>query len=126
MKLKSLSILTAFALILALPMMVQAQDPNDPKEPESELEQDVEQTADEVEEDVEQTAAEVEEDVEAAGDEVEQEAEEAEDDLSAEDDEFAADDDRELPQTASPLALIALLGGTAAGSAFGVRALRRR
>lgn len=37
----------------------------------------------------------------------------------------AADEER-MPKTASPLALLALLGGAGVGSAFGLRRLRRR
>lgn len=40
--------------------------------------------------------------------------------------EAAYDSDEELPKTASPLALIALLGAGSAGSALGLRFMRRR
>jgi len=35
-------------------------------------------------------------------------------------------DEERMPKTASPLALLALLGGAGVGSAFGLRRLRRR
>lgn len=41
-------------------------------------------------------------------------------------DEATMEDDEELPRTASPLALLALVGAAGAGSALSLRSLRRR
>jgi len=114
-KFKTLTILTALLLLISTPIFAQTAD--DPMDPDATTQQEetVETEANA------QLQADADEGVEASAEasvNVEDEA-----DLEAEtDDDF---DDDELPQTASPLALLALLGSAGAGTAFGLRRLRK-
>lgn len=129
MKNTILSILTALLLVLSAPLLAQSEEP--PLEPQA---QETEETAEPVVTEEAQATAESDamySDQEEATGEFEAEAT-----ATAEvqtDDEFDADiaadseyDEEGLPRTASPLALLALLGVTAAGSALGLRSARRR
>ena len=109
-KLKTLTILTALLLLVSTPIFAQtADDPMDADE--TTQEETVAGSADA------QLQADSDEGVEAN----------AEASVSVDDDADLENDfenDGELPQTASPLALLALLGTAGAGTAFGLRRLR--
>jgi hypothetical protein len=115
MKSKLLMVLAAFALLLSAPLAAQV-----PEDTAQELQ---DERTDDVDVDAE---------IEADGDlDVEGELD-GDADTSADDDaliqdeaEFDADDDRELPATASPLPLLALLGAGSLVSALGLRIRRK-
>lgn len=126
MKTTLLSILAAFLLVFSAPLLAQSeepyQEPQDPQEtstPEAEASAEASVTVTE-EVEAETHAAETEEfhgaDVSA----------EASVDAEFDSETDIAADDEALPRTASPLALLALMGLTAAGSALGLRSARRR
>jgi hypothetical protein len=117
MKIKSLSILTIGALLLCAPLLAQTEEPDPygdppPYEEEAQESQDV-------------------------GTDVQDEESMATEDesLANEDESLAGEDeglfdndetDEELPRTAGPLPLLALLGLGALSSALGLRTFRRR
>jgi len=131
MKLKTLSILTAIALALTLPLVAQAQDSTQSAPDQTQQMQDqtaVDQsnlTADQ-QEDQSGVDADLNADVQDDQASVEAgiSAQDMDQDSQAAVDEDSTDESRELPQTASPLALIALLGTASVGTAAGLRALR--
>lgn len=103
MRAKLITILTALALVLSAPLMAQTYQEEEPLNEQERLETE--------------TAVEGDVDVDA----------DADLDGDLDDDEFGDEDfDDELPRTASPLALLALLGVGGAGSALGLRLARRK
>lgn len=120
MKTMILPILAAFLLVLSAPLLAQ-EEPLPESQPQEPAAAPVDEGAtdpvgvtDEGQPEVEPGA---ESDEMYAGDEA------AEEDLA---EDTATEQEEALPQTASPLALLALLGLTAAGSALGLRSARRR
>lgn len=112
MKHKTLAISAALLLLLALPLAAQQPDETDPTQGEV----------------VTENSAQVNVDAEAQiGEEGDDFQTEGDFDADAElDADASLDDDTELPQTASPLALLALLGLGSATAAAGVRTARRK
>jgi hypothetical protein len=106
MKTKTLAILAALTFLLALPLA--AQTPQQPVD-DPDVQVNVQAQDDEAELSINEDDGDI--DVDA--------------DLDADNDN-EYDDDRELPRTAGPFALLALLGLGGAGSALGVRFARRK
>lgn len=132
LNLKALTILSALLLFLSLPALAQMSDEpmQDQSNPAVQTEQQTDtQQADS--QDGEQAGVETSASAELQADDdqgVSADAEasaevNASDDTSAED--TGSESEENLPQTASPLALLALLGSAGAGSAFGLRRLRK-
>ena len=117
MKKSALAILASLAL-LAFPLA--AQVPEEEPTPLEDTAQEIEQEAEEVGQEIEQEAEEVGNEIEEAADEVEQEIDEA---VAPDTD---SELDEELPQTASPLVALILMGLAGASSALGVRSARRK
>lgn len=121
--LKILTILTALMLLIAAPMI--AQTPEDPMEQDELVETNAQFQADDDEGVEARAEVSIDDEPELNDNELEQETDvdvEANAELETNDD-FENDD--ELPQTASPLALLALLGSAGAGTALGLRRLRK-
>jgi len=130
MKHKTLTILTALALLLSAPLFAQTPDAQDPaQDPAMEQEQDsVEATVDTEEGEANLTATDAESDTQVQAnidteDDVDVDAEANFDDDAEFDDET---DDDSLPRTAGALPLLLLAGGAAGGSALSLRLLRRK
>lgn len=117
MKHKTLTILTALALLLSAPLFAQTPDTYDPaQDPALEQEQDsVEATVDTEDGQASLTAQDADSDTEV-------QANIDRDDDAAFDDET----DDSLPRTAGALPLLLLAGGAAGGSALSLRLLRRK
>lgn len=120
---KILTILTALMLLISAPII--AQTPEDPMEQDELVETDAQFQADDDEGVEARAEVSVDDQPEMNDNELEQETDvdvEADAELETNDD-FENDD--ELPQTATPLALLALLGSAGAGTALGLRRLRK-
>ena len=105
MRNRILILLAGFSLILAAPLLAQSVD-----EPQPQVEPQVEHRA-ELQADAEDGTASASVEAEASAG------------ISTDD---SIDEDRELPQTAGFLPLLALLGLGSLASAFGLRAVRRK
>jgi hypothetical protein len=110
MKTTILTFLAAFLLVVSGPILAQSEEPA--------VEPEAQETPETTTEEASEPAAVTEEE------QAEAQSDEATEEYPA--DETDADLDETLPDTAGPLALFALLGLTAAGSALGLRSVRRR
>lgn len=120
--LKTLSLITALGLLLVVPAL--AQLPEEEQQPAET--QPVEQTAPAETQPVEETAPAESESYQASAEAPAQETSEATAEETEPAESESASLDEGMPQTASPLALIALLGAAGIGSASGLRYLRRK
>lgn len=115
MRYKTFTVLTALLLFLATPLLAQMAD--DPMQNE-----EVEAQQVETQEGVETSAS---AELQATDDPSVEADAQLSAEVSASDETSGSETEESLPQTASPLALLALLGTAGAGSALGLRRLRK-
>ena len=117
-------VVVALGLLVALPVMAQSPTEQTPSDQPSQVEPLQQQEPLEPAENQEPVAGSDEQAGEPAG--TETGAKNQPSSVESSGDEAGTADEERMPKTASPLALLALLGGAGVGSAFGLRRLRRR